>query len=104
MNENHTPATPAPADRPVPNVPSAPPKAYARGEPRLLLVEGQKRPSKCACGCGEVIPAGPSVELVLELGARPRKAWLPDHSPQADRVRSQGARRPQGVPASQEVA
>lgn len=100
MNETTTPAATS-AERPVPNVP---PKAYSRGEPRLLLVEGQKWPSKCACGCGEVIPAGPSVEIVLEVGARPRKAWLPEHSPEADRVRTREGRRPPTAAAPQEAA
>ncbi|MDE1822525.1 MAG: hypothetical protein KGI98_16930 [Euryarchaeota archaeon] len=106
MNENPTPAA-TPESRRMPNTPNGPnppPKSFSRGEPRLLLVEGQKWPSKCACGCGEVIPAGPSVELVLEVGARPRKAWLPEHSPQADRARTQETRRPQSTAASSEVA
>ena len=63
-------------------------KNFSRGEPRLLQVEGQRWPSKCACGCGSIIPAGPTVVIVVELGARPRKVWIPEHSPQADTARA----------------
>lgn len=64
------------------------PKNFSRGEPRLLQVEGQRWPSKCACGCGSIIPAGDQVPIVVELGAKPRKVWIPEHSPQADTARA----------------
>ena len=100
------PAPPAPPSREVPSPGSsaapgnagpatvAPPpsgsvaKNFSRGEPRLLEVEGQRWPSNCACGCGSVIPAGPTVPIVVELGAKPRKVWLPEHSPGAHAARA----------------
>ena len=63
-------------------------KSFSRGEPRLLKVEGQRWASKCACGCGSLIPPGESVQLVVELGTKPRKVWIPEHSPMADAARA----------------
>ena len=63
-------------------------KNFSRGEPRLLEVEGQRWPSNCACGCGSVIPAGPTVPIVVELGTKPRKVWVPEHSPGAQAARA----------------
>ncbi len=50
---------------------------------RLRTLTGQRWPAKCADGCGAEIPSGPEVKVVVDLEARPRKAWLPEHSPDA---------------------
>ncbi len=50
---------------------------------RLRTVTGQRWPAKCADGCGATIPPGEDVKVVVDLEARPRKAWLPEHSPDA---------------------
>ncbi|MDE1820934.1 MAG: hypothetical protein KGJ23_11225 [Euryarchaeota archaeon] len=50
---------------------------------RLRTLTGQRWPAKCADGCGAEIPAGPEVKVVVDLEARPRKAWIPEHSPDA---------------------
>ena len=91
------PAAPRPSSGPVP-------RNFSRGEPRLLQVEGQRWPSKCACGCGSIIPAASSVEIVVELGAKPRKVWVPEHSPLADRERSAGSAAPAHTTSPQESA
>ena len=78
-------------------------KNFSRGEPRLLKVEGQRWASKCACGCGSVIPPGDSVQLVVELGTRPRKVWIPEHAPNTDPARVASAS-PGRTAASSEAA
>ena len=50
---------------------------------KLRTLTGQRWPAKCADGCGAEVPAGPDVKVVVDLDSRPRKAWLPEHSPDA---------------------
>lgn len=50
---------------------------------KLRTLTGQRWPAKCADGCGAEVPAGPDVKVVVDLESRPRKAWLPEHSPDA---------------------
>ena len=62
---------------------------------RLRTVTGQRWPAKCADGCGATIPSGADVKVVVDLEARPRKAWLPEHSPDAGTWKRSG---PSGDP------
>ncbi len=50
---------------------------------KLRTLTGQRWPAKCSDGCGAEIPAGADVKVVVDLESRPRKAWLPEHSPDA---------------------
>lgn len=66
---------------------------------KLRTVTGQRWPAKCADGCGATIPPGESVKLVVDLDSKPRKAWLPEHSPDAGTWnRGRGRAGPSGDP------
>ena len=66
---------------------------------RLRTLTGQRWPAKCADGCGATIPPGADVKVVVDLEARPRKAWLPEHSPDAGTWnRGRGGAGPSGDP------
>ena len=49
----------------------------------LHTFTGLRWPAVCACGCGSIIPAGPTVPIVVQLGTKPRMVWIPEHSPGA---------------------
>ncbi|MDE1820933.1 MAG: hypothetical protein KGJ23_11230 [Euryarchaeota archaeon] len=88
------PVDPGAAARPIPASSTSPNSASAR-RPHFMTVEGQRWPSKCACGCETIIPAGLGVSLVVEMGSRPRRVYFPEHSPEADRARAMGTAAPQ---------
>ena len=50
---------------------------------RLRTLTGTRFPAKCADGCGTEIPASPDVKVVVDFESRPRKTWVPAHSPDA---------------------
>lgn len=50
---------------------------------RLRTITGTRWPATCADGCGTRIPPGPEVKVVVDFDSRPRKTWIPEHSPDA---------------------
>ena len=50
---------------------------------RLRTITGTRWPARCADDCGTLIPASPDVKVVVDFDARPRKTWIPAHSPDA---------------------
>lgn len=50
---------------------------------RLRTITGTRWPAKCADGCGTKIPAGENVKVVVDFESKPRKTWIPEHSPDA---------------------
>ena len=59
---------------------------------RLRTVTGTRFPAKCADGCGTEIPADPRVNVVVDFESRPRKTWIPEHSPDSSTWPPRGPR------------
>ena len=66
---------------------------------RLRTLTGLRFPAKCADGCGARIEPGPDVKVVVDFESKPRKTWLPEHSPDAGTWnRGRGGAGPSGDP------
>ena len=50
---------------------------------KLRTLTGTRYEARCADGCGATIPASPDVKVVVDFDSRPRKTWIPAHSPDA---------------------
>ncbi len=48
---------------------------------KLRTLTGTRYEARCADGCGAIIPASPDVKVVVDFDSRPRKTWIPAHSP-----------------------
>lgn len=48
---------------------------------KLRTLTGTRYEARCADGCGAIIPASPDVKVVVDFESRPRKTWIPAHSP-----------------------
>jgi hypothetical protein len=57
---------------------------------RLRTVTGTRWPAKCADGCGRTIEPDPNVKVVVDFESKPRKTWIPEHSPDAGTWKGNG--------------
>ena len=48
---------------------------------KFRTLTGTRYEARCADGCGAIIPADPNVKVVVDFDSRPRKTWIPAHSP-----------------------
>ncbi len=67
---------------------------------KLRTVRGNPYPRRCACGCQAEVPVGDDVKVVVDLDtSRPRKNYLPDHSPDSGSWKARGV---SGAPKAEE--
>lgn len=71
---------------------------------RLLTFTGVDRPHVCACGCRQPIDVGPAVAVVVDMGAWPRRRFIPGHERKDRGPRSPASSRGPELMAGQEVA
>ena len=46
---------------------------------------GLNKETPCACGCGQRMPANPTIQVVVDMDSRPWKRYIPGHEPQSSR-------------------
>ena len=46
---------------------------------------GLNKETPCACGCGQRLPANPTIQVVVDMDSRPWKRYIPCHEPMPSR-------------------
>ena len=59
---------------------------------RLPTLTGTRWPARCADGCEVVIEPSTTAKVVVDFDTRPRKTWIPAHSPDSSTWPSTGPR------------
>jgi hypothetical protein len=61
---------------------------------------GLNKETPCACGCGQRMPANPTIQVVVDMDSRPWKRYIPGHEPMPSRsYRGKAEQKPVSAPA-----